>query len=180
MERASFFSNLAYSRIYRHTVSSSTSPLWWLFAWWLWSGNHCPVDGIDGEGESALYDDSITVSTRKARKSLNRASNKPHAVLADGAAMQRVPGSLRFLTKTCREANVPLYVLNDPRSWGGTTHKTLPDAIVDLRHAVSDNIVRNALELREGSAFERGRILGRWEKEVAWQAWDAGRKTSEY
>eukprot|EP00978_Attheya_sp_CCMP212_P007735 scaffold17977_cov33-Attheya_sp.AAC.1 len=45
----------------------------------------------------------------------NRASHKPHVVIADGAAMQRVPGSLRFLTWSCREADVPLFIINDPR-----------------------------------------------------------------
>jgi hypothetical protein len=41
-------------------------------------------------------------------------------------------------------------------------------------------VVRNALELREGNAFERGRFVGRWEKETEWQARDAARKTSKY
>ena len=108
---------------------------------------------------------------------------RSHAVIADGAAMQRVPGSLRFLTKVCRDAKVPLYILNDPRSWGrltSTSYSTLEDALVDLRRTVTDNVVSSALELREGTAFERGRFVGRWEKEIEWQARDAGRKTSEY
>jgi hypothetical protein len=97
--------------------------------------------------------------------------------------MQWVPGSLRFLTKVCRDAGVPLYVLNDPRSWGklsSSFYSTLDEALVDLRRTVTDNIVSSALELREGNAFERGRFVGRWEKEIEWQAKDAGRKTSEY
>ena len=106
-------------------------------------------------------------------------SHHRHAVIADGAAMHRVPGSLRFLTKTCRDANVPLYILNDPRSWGSNTHSNLLDALVDMRKTIPANIVRSALDLREGSAFERGRMVGRWEKEMAWQAWDAGRMTRE-
>jgi len=110
---------------------------------------------------------------------LNRASNKPHAVICDGSAMQRVPGSLRYLTKICREAQIPLYILNDPRSWGSQTHSTLEDALVDLRKTVSDNVIQNALVLREGSAFERGRFVGQLEKEMAWQAYDAARKTRD-
>lgn len=38
---------------------------------------------------------------------------------------------------------------------------------------------RNALDLREGSAFERGRLVGRLEKEIAWQAYDAAKKTQD-
>ena len=30
------------------------------------------------------------------------------------------------------------------------------------------------MELREGSAFDRGRALGRFEKEVAWQLHEVG------
>ncbi len=104
-------------------------------------------------------------------------------MVADGKAMQRVPGSLRFLTKVCRDANVPLYILNDPRSWGrlsdSRSYSTLDDALVDLRRTVSDNIIRNALDLREGNAFERGRVVGRWEKEMEWRAREAGRATSK-
>ncbi|KAL3763721.1 hypothetical protein ACHAW5_008467 [Stephanodiscus triporus] len=102
-----------------------------------------------------------------------------HAVVCDGSAMQRVPGSLRYLVKICREAGVPLYVINDPRTWGCQTHPTLADALSDLKKTVSDNIIRNALDLREGTAFERGRLVGRLEKEMAWQAHDAARKTRE-
>jgi len=119
------------------------------------------------------------MSSSKKKVALNRASNKPHAVICDGAAMQRVPGSLRYLTKICREAQIPLYILNDPRSWGSQTHSTLEDALVDLRKTVSDNVIQNALALREGSAFERGRFVGQLEKEMAWQAYDAARKTRD-
>jgi len=93
--------------------------------------------------------------------------------------MQRVPGSLRYLTKICRDAQIPLYILNDPRSWGSQTHSTLSDALVDMRKTISDNIIQNALDLREGSAFERGRFVGQLEKEMAWQAYDAARKTRD-
>lgn len=64
-----------------------------------------------------------------------------HAVIADGCAMQRVPGSLRYLTKICREAGIPLYVVNDPRSWAETRHPTIPDALTDMRKTIPDNVV---------------------------------------
>ena len=62
--------------------------------------------------------------------------------MCDGSSMQRVPGSLRYLSRVCRESGVPLYVLNDPRTWGCQTHPTLSDAIADMKRTVSDNIVR--------------------------------------
>mmetsp|Transcript_11058 Transcript_11058/g.22711 ORF Transcript_11058/g.22711 Transcript_11058/m.22711 type:complete len:364 (+) Transcript_11058:306-1397(+) len=146
---------------------------WLLFPWSLFSSknhNHTIIhNNNDNQNNNRHHHHTI----------LNRASNKPHAVIADGSAMQRVPGSLRYLVKTCREANVPLYILNDPRSWGSNTHSTLSDAVADMRKTIPANIVRRALDLREGSAFERGRMVGRWEREMAWQAWDAGRKTRE-
>jgi hypothetical protein len=55
--------------------------------------------------------------------------------------MQRVPGSLRYLSKICHEADIPLYVLNDPRKWGCQTHATLSSAISDMKKTVSDHIV---------------------------------------
>ena len=48
-----------------------------------------------------------------------------------------------------------------------------------MRKTVTNNVISNALKLREGSAFERGRLVGRWEKELEWQARDAGRKTRQ-
>ncbi len=39
--------------------------------------------------------------------------------------------------------------------------------------------IRNALDLREGSAFERGKFIGRLEKETAWQAYHTAWKTRE-
>lgn len=161
--------------------------MWW---WWpsLWSYNRSNLiknGGVDGNGECDLYDGDCTKRSglswpSLSSKKLNRASNKPHAVIADGAALHRVPGSLRFLTKTCRDANVPLFILNDPRSWGSQTHSTLPEAVVDIRRSVTDNVVSHCLDIREGSAFERGRLVGQFEKELSWQARDAARKTREY
>jgi hypothetical protein len=190
MQRASAFSQSMYGRIYCQSIPASNRNGWlslggWLsWLWWPWGGGRAigSWDGVDGEGESKLYgsNDGNTHYWKATPKiKPNRASNKPHAVICDGSAMQRVPGSLRYLTKICREAGIPLYVLNDPRTWGSQTHSTLSDALVDLKRAVSDNIIRNAFDLREGTAFERGRLVGQLEKELAWQAYDASRKTRE-
>ena len=107
----------------------------------------------------------------------NWASNKPHAVIADGAAMQRVPGSLKFLDRTCQEENVPLYIIHDNRVWGGNTHQDLQEALHDMRSAIKRNIVMQAME--GGSAFAQGRLLGQAETEARWQAKDMGRRTRQ-
>eukprot|EP00578_Thalassiosira_sp_NH16_P020139 CAMPEP_0181084202 /NCGR_PEP_ID=MMETSP1071-20121207/4571_1 /TAXON_ID=35127 /ORGANISM="Thalassiosira sp., Strain NH16" /LENGTH=652 /DNA_ID=CAMNT_0023165923 /DNA_START=161 /DNA_END=2119 /DNA_ORIENTATION=+ len=200
MQRAHFLSRWIHGRIYRQSVPVSPSRGGWLtWLWWpvLWSGSHAigkenhlaSRDGVDGKGENILYGSDAgnrgTIShahfplVSSSKAALNRASNKPHAVICDGAAMQRVPGSLRYLSKICREAGIPLYILNDPRSWGSQTHSTLSDAIADMRKTISDSVIRHALDLREGSAFERGRLVGQLEKEMAWQAYDAARKTRD-
>ena len=106
----------------------------------------------------------------------NWASHKPHAVIADGAAMQRVPGSMRFLQQTCQEAHVPLFIVNDPRVWGGNTHQDLNDALQDMRKTIKYNIVKQSMQ---GSSFGRGRLLGQLETEAKWQAKDMGRRTRE-
>ena len=189
MQRAHYLSQIVYGRIYRQSVPTAPSRGGWL-SWIWWPFHSSNLDGVDGEGENVLYGSDTGNSKgiisnvlhpwkSSSKVVLNRASNKPHAVICDGQAMQRVPGSLRYLSKICREAGIPLYILNDPRSWGSQTHSTLSDAIVDMRKVVSENVIRNALDLREGSAFERGRMVGQLETEMAWQARDAARKTRE-
>jgi len=201
MQKAPLLSRWFYGRTYRQEIPMSSPRGGWVS--WLWlpvmfSGSHAigsrrywsSWSGVDGGGENGLYGDEDDYCARrgyympwwrssKKKGELNRASNKPHAVICNGAAMQRVPGSLRYLTKICRDAQIPLYILNDTRSWGSQTHSNLSEAIVDMRKTVSNNIIQNALELREGSAFERGRFVGQLEKEMAWQAYDAARKTRE-
>lgn len=199
VQRATLLSQWFHGQIYQQSVPASSSRGGWIsWLWWpvLWSGSHAigsqryrtSWDGADGAGESDLYGSDAGrrgnaiyafLPWRSSKAMLNRASNKPHAVICDGAAMQRVPGSLRYLTKICREAGIPLYILNDPRSWGSQTHSTLSDAVFDMRKVIADNVIRTALDLREGSAFERGRLVGQLEKEMAWQAHDAARKTRE-
>ena len=187
IHRAHTISQWLYGRIYSHTIAPTyRAHRLWMWWWWpaVFSHNRSNLiknGGVDGNGECNLYgDDSNDRSLLSwPRKKLNRASNKPHAVIADGAALHRVPGSLRFLTRTCRDANVPLFILNDPRSWGSQTHSTLSEAVVDIRRSVTDNVVSHCLDIREGSAFERGRLVGQFEKELAWQASEAARKTRE-
>jgi len=128
-------------------------------------------------GERAGDEEGIDGDYGKNMRTVNRASSKPHAVIADGSAIQRVPGSLRYLTKCCQEADVPLFIINDPRVWGGNTHTDLESAVKDMRRTVKARIVTNALTIKEGKMFERGRLLGKLETEAKWQVKDAGRRT---
>ena len=192
IHRAHTISQWLYGRIYSHEIAPTYSAhRFWM--WWWWPAvfnnrnNLLKNGGVDGKGECSLYGDDSSNRSRLSwppsisatKMKLNRASNKPHAVIADGAALHRVPGSLRFLTRTCRDANVPLFILNDPRSWGSQTHSTLSEAVADIRRSVTDNVVSHCLDIREGSAFERGRLVGQFEKELAWQSSEAARKTRE-
>lgn len=98
-----------------------------------------------------------------------RASSKPHAVIANGAALQRVPSSLRLLQKACRKAKVPLFVIDDPRVWGGNTHSSLGEALKEMRGTIKNRVIAQALKQHGSSAFTRGRLLGQAETEARWQ-----------
>lgn len=114
------------------------------------------------------------------RHNTNWASNKPHAVIANGASIQRVPSALRLLQKTCRDANVPLFVLHDPRGWGGNTHSSLHQALLDLRYLVKQNVILQAMEQQSG--FSRGRFVGRLERQlqhVSETAWSDRQRRQE-
>ena len=107
------------------------------------------------------------------------AGHEPHAVICHGAAMQRVPNGLRHLQHVCRQYDVPLFVMKDPRKWGGNTHDHMADLLQDLRHAVKQNIVTASLEYAAGRPFARGRQLGRVETEWRWQRKELVRVATE-
>jgi hypothetical protein len=108
-----------------------------------------------------------------------RACNKPHAVIANGAALQRVPSALRLLQKTCSKADVPLFVIHDPRVWGGNTHETLPEALREMRATIKNRVITGALKQQGSSAFTRGRMLGQTETEAKWQLKEKSRKAKD-
>lgn len=87
MQPSSSFSHFLFGNYYRRTVGQQGL---WL---WLYPAKKHPTEDE--------YNSPI-------------ASHKPHAVIADGEAMQRVPGSLRELVRYCRNSDVPLYIINDP------------------------------------------------------------------
>jgi len=169
-ERASWLSRTLFGNSYRQTVKASRSFLHWFVPSFLSGEKVGGEEGIDGD-----YGGRAGSMAR----SINRSSSKPHAVIADGSAMQRVPGSLRYLTKCCKEADVPLFIINDPRVWGGNTNKDLESAAKDIRKTIKSRIVASALTIKEGSMFERGRVLGKLEAETKWQIKDAGRRTRQ-
>lgn len=156
MQPSSRLQRLLFASVYKTTIPSSRAPWEYL----LLPIFHRNPAGHDWPGRKQ-----------------NWASNKPHAVIAHGAAMQRVPGSLRFLQKTCQEEGVPLYIIHDARVWGGNTHQTLPEALQDLRKTIKQTIVLQAMQ--GGSSFRRGRLLGQAETEAKWQAKDIGRRTRQ-
>mmetsp|Transcript_21247 Transcript_21247/g.45853 ORF Transcript_21247/g.45853 Transcript_21247/m.45853 type:complete len:430 (-) Transcript_21247:3257-4546(-) len=163
-QRSSTWSRYIFGDAYRRTVPSARGPIRRILPSFL-TGNKWGDDGIDGDYGRG--------------RGMNRASAKPHAVVANGAAMQRVPGSLRHLTKCCREADVPLFIINDPRVWGGNTHSDLESAADDIRRAIKARVVVNALNIKEGSMYQRGRLVGQLETEARWLRKDMGRRTRQ-
>ena len=155
MEAAGQWSRYFYGSTFRSTVPSSRSG-------WRWLGNRRDAAGMDGTNDSMTW-----------------ASNKPHAVIANGAALQLVPNSLRLLQKACRDSNVPLYVIRDPRVWGGNTHTDLGDVLRELRKTVKSRIVSASLQQAVGTAFQRGRWLGKLQADTKWQTTERTRKAKE-
>lgn len=95
-------------------------------------------------------------------------SNKPHAVIANGDALQAVPKALRLLQKTCAKHDIPLFVIQDPRAWRNT-HTALKEVMKDVRRKVKERIIAKTLResrITAARAFERGRIFGRIETEA--------------
>jgi len=158
MEKSSRLSRVIFGNVYRQTVPSSSSYYDYFLPPFL-QKDPC---GIDGENSGR-----------------NWASQKPHAVIADGAAMQRVPGSAKYLTDCCREADVPLYIINDPRAWGGSTHEDLSEALRDLRRTIKGRIVSRVVQDQDSGAFSRGKVVGQLQTETKWQAREAKRKTQQ-
>ena len=89
------------------------------------------------------------------------ASNMPHAVIANGMMLNRVPGFLSLLRKTCEDLDIPLFIIHDPRRWV-STNKDLNEALRELRQTVKANVIINATK-GSGSAFSRGYHLGHFE-----------------
>ena len=159
VERSSRYERLLFGNNYKSTVPA-VYRVWDLFM--PFSFARSDPDGLDGRNQSNV-----------------RACNKPHAVIANGAALQLVPSSLRLLQKQCKKANIPLFVVHDPRQWGGNTQASLQEALIAMRFTVKNRIIGNALEQQGSSAFTRGRVLGQIETEAKWQLKDKTKRTKE-
>ena len=158
MERASSWNRYLFGNAYKVTVQ----PVSHFWEWPLPTFAKSNPDGVDGRYRTNC-----------------RASNKPHAVIANGAALQRVPSSMRLLQKLCKKADVPLFVIHDPRVWGGNTHQTLPEALKDMRRTIKNRVISRALEQQGSTAFSRGRMLGQVETEAKWQVKEQKRRSKE-
>ena len=108
-----------------------------------------------------------------------RAGNKPHVVIANGAALQLVPSSLRLLQKLCKKADIPLFVVHDPRAWGGNTNASLEEALVAMRSTVKNRVINQALERQGSLAFTRGRMLGQAETIVHYEIKEKKQRAKE-
>jgi hypothetical protein len=159
LEKSSMYERLIFGNHYKSTVPA-VYKVWDFFMPFSFAKND--PNGIDGRMQGNV-----------------RACNKPHAVIANGAALQLVPSSLRLLQKLCKEADVPLFVVYDPRQWGGNTQASLQEALIAMRSIVKNRVIENALKQQGSSAFTRGRIIGQIETETKWQLKDKTKKTKE-
>ncbi|KAL3916521.1 MAG: hypothetical protein SGILL_005141 [Bacillariaceae sp.] len=108
-----------------------------------------------------------------------RAGNRPHVVIANGAALQLVPSSLRLLQKLCKKADIPLFVVHDPRAWGGNTNASLEEALVAMRSTVKNKVINQALERQGSLSFTRGRMLGQAETIVHYEIKEKKQRAKE-
>lgn len=74
---------------------------------------------------------------------------------------------------------MPLFVVHDPRVWGGNTHETLSEALKDMRSTIKNRVISRALEQQGSTAFTRGRMLGQVETETKWLVKEQKRKSKE-
>lgn len=171
MERSSRFQRAVFGNVFRETVPT-------VRRFWEWVSRESldevlffndtkSIDSIFQPLPSFAKSDPDGLDGRN--QLVCRARSKPHAVIANGAALQRVPSSLRLLQKACRKANVPLFVIDDPRVWGGNTHQSLGEALQEMRATIKKRVISQALKQHGSSAFTRGRMLGQVETEAWWQ-----------
>jgi hypothetical protein len=83
------------------------------------------------------------------------------------------------LQKLCKKADVPLFVVYDPRAWGGNTQATLEEALTAMRSKVKNRVITNALKQQGSLAFTRGRMLGQAETEAKWQLKEKKQRAKE-
>jgi hypothetical protein len=164
LEPASFLSRNVWGYVYKRTVHS----------------------GSRGVLESlGLFGHSDRGDRFELETNGNAASHKPHVVIANGEALQKVPHALRWLQKACRDQGIPLFVVKDPRRWGSARltlvesldENDLGPVLRQARRTVKDRIVQACL--RAGTGFDRGLRIGRMEANARWEAKELVRKSKE-
>lgn len=158
MEKATRFNSYLFGQAFKITIHS----IYYFWEWPLPTFAKSDPNGIDGRKRTKCH-----------------AGNKPHAVIANGAALQKVPSSLRLLQKICKKADVPLFVIHDPRVWGGNTHQTLPEALQEMRNTIKGRVIQQALKQQGSTAFARGRMMGQLETELKWEVKEKKRISKE-
>lgn len=163
MERASSLSRLLGRRnVYQQTIASSRNTLDW-FVFPPLQTDPAGMDGKDwiktnGHGSTNFEDDVAS----------NWASQKPHAVVANGTSLRQVPGSLRLLQRLCQQEQVPLFIYQDQHSWRGCfVYEDWNELICNLRQTIQQSVIRKALHYhQQGFLFASGRLLGQVEGEI--------------
>jgi len=89
------------------------------------------------------------------------ASTIPLCVVANGESLNLVEGSLLHLINVCKANNIMLFVVNDSRSYKSDTNCDLEQVVGDIRLAIKTKIIRNAIKIKEGDAYDRGKEAGR-------------------
>jgi hypothetical protein len=155
MTRASSLSRMMLRRnnVYQPTVSSSQTALDWFLA----PSLQTDPAGMDGKDQVG-GDEAIET---------NWASQRPHAVVANGAELRKVPGSLRLLQRLCQQEQVPLFIYRDRHAWRRChVHDNLNELLYNLRQMIQLHVVRKALRCYQHDfLFASGRMFGRAELE---------------
>eukprot|EP00520_Triparma_pacifica_P007790 CAMPEP_0118644470 /NCGR_PEP_ID=MMETSP0785-20121206/6964_1 /TAXON_ID=91992 /ORGANISM="Bolidomonas pacifica, Strain CCMP 1866" /LENGTH=255 /DNA_ID=CAMNT_0006536247 /DNA_START=170 /DNA_END=934 /DNA_ORIENTATION=+ len=71
-----------------------------------------------GWWSSLVFGSAYKWQGKRGGDALDVDENAPQAVIADGSKLRAVEGGLLLLSSACKAANVPLFVVNDPRLWG--------------------------------------------------------------
>jgi len=168
LRRASWWDRWLYGHAYSHRPerrrrSSMRTWLWrpWssLGDWWQsspsWQGSG------DGSDDGSRYN----------------IDNKPHAVIANRARMQRVPHALRRLDATCRRYNVPLFLINSDDDDNGSEFDSV---LRQVRTSVKQTVILQSMQQSPSFwGYRWGRFVGRAETDARWRANQLSKQVSE-
>ena len=159
LEKSSRYERMLFGHVYKTTVPTVHKMIDFFIPFAFAKSN---PDGVDSRNATNV-----------------RAGNRPHVVIANGAALQLVPSSLRLLQKLCKKADIPLFVVHDPRAWGGNTNASLEEALIAMRATVKNRVINQALERQGSLSFTRGRMLGQAETIVHYEIKEKKQRAKE-